>query len=40
VYANSGELDRKINEERNQAMKPLVNKYIETALRELSINLS
>lgn len=40
VYANSKDLDQKINDERNQAMKPVVSKYIETALRDLSIHLT
>ena len=40
VYANGRDLDQKINDERNHAMKPLVNIYIETALRDLSIYLT
>jgi len=40
IYANSGDLDQKMNDARNQAMKPLVSKYIETALRDLSIHLT
>ncbi|MBK9109054.1 MAG: hypothetical protein IPM92_11995 [Saprospiraceae bacterium] len=39
-YAHSRDLDEKINDERDQSIKPLVKKYIETALRDLSIHLT
>lgn len=40
VYANSTDLDRKINDEMNKAMKSLVSIYVESALRDLSIYLT